>query len=250
MAVVISTVSPKGGVGKSTSIIGLSQSRTFIARFKSICIIEFDPQGSLSQWAANRDWGEDMRFLKLVGYKNDVLKNVMLDILEKYECVFIDVPGESIAGFSTTFAMMISDLVLVPMRTSVFDENSFRFNLFPVINEVGNDVGGGIAFSSKFKILPYYTSPTANIDKLIAYFRQVLPTGIEPINATISRRSVLENFNRKGRDIHDYKKMVVKNKKAYIQASSAAAEFENLAQKIIETLDDRRPKGNRPVAKR
>ncbi len=107
---IISLMNRKGGAGKST----LAAHLTAAAAAKGIRVqaIDCDPQGSLMAWS-------DLRQDSNVRAVTPELLRVALKSIEA-DLVIIDTPGYW-AGMDTMDPMSVADLVVVPVRPSVFD---------------------------------------------------------------------------------------------------------------------------------
>lgn len=110
----ISFCSPKGGCGKSTSciLVALEIAR----RGLSVTIIDSDPKGWLSSWAALKPLPEGLTVRKAA---QDELTEVAMDAAEDVDYVLVDVEGSDDA--SIIDAIMVSDLVIVPSQASRLD---------------------------------------------------------------------------------------------------------------------------------
>jgi len=142
--------------------------------------------------------------------------------------VILDVPGESISGFATKLAMNLSDLVLIPMRTSTNDEASFGRNLWPVIQESLQEN------HAAFAILPTFIHPQTNTTNIRDYFQSIMPEQISCLKNVLPLRSTFENFSRDGMTLTEYATSVKGNSRLHTQAKKAQKDMEKLAKEIIK----------------
>lgn len=232
---IIAFVQTKGGTGKSTLALNVTFSKTIRNAFPSISLVELDPQGTLRKWWSRRDAGKsaygNIGFHHISSESKDEILEEIETLEEKNELLILDVPGESIGKFHTKFACAVADMVLIPMRTSTNDEEAFEDNLLPIINKItevdkeSRDV---------FYIVPSFTHPLANKEKIFAYFKEIMPDYIHCINAVFSFGSVFENFSRGGNNLFEYARSVKSNLKQYEQAKKAINEVELIAKEIIQ----------------
>jgi chromosome partitioning protein len=127
---IISLVNSKGGAGKSTLCINLAvemqkhlyankqiseSSNELLSKDAKVLIIDADPQGTARDW--HDEGGYKFIDLIVIDRKQTLinLPNLELD----YDFVFIDTPGR--ISEITTSALIISDLVLVPIQPSPSD---------------------------------------------------------------------------------------------------------------------------------
>ncbi|SYT49007.1 plasmid partition protein [Klebsiella pneumoniae] len=108
---VISFLNPKGGSGKTTSVINIA---TCIARNNKVAVVDTDPQQSLANW--NR--AEKANFdVFTVTSEKDVY--TIRKELKDYPYVIID--GAGALSVITAAAVMVSDLVIIPVTPSPLD---------------------------------------------------------------------------------------------------------------------------------
>ena len=107
-------VSQKGGSGKSTiaSSVAVAAHQTN----EKVCVIDMDPQGSLTNWARLRAAG-DIEVLASGAARLPAL----LAALERrgVTLALLDTPGAE--GAASSAAMRVADLNIVPSRPSLFD---------------------------------------------------------------------------------------------------------------------------------
>lgn len=108
---VISFLNPKGGSGKTTSVINIA---TSIARNNKVAVVDTDPQQSLANWNKAEKANFDVF---TVTSEKDVY--TIRKELKDYPYVIID--GAGALSVITAAAVMVSDLVIIPVTPSPLD---------------------------------------------------------------------------------------------------------------------------------
>lgn len=233
---IFSFVQTKGGTGKTTLSQGVACSKAFAKTFDSIALVELDPQGTLADWIGERivykRKMKNVKFYQLVGLELDALATKLTEIVENNETVILDVPGESVSGFATNLAMNISDLVLIPMRTSTNDEASFGRNLWPVIQESLQEN------RASFAILPTFIHPQTNTENVRGYFLSIMPEQVGCLHSVLPNRTTYENFSREGMTLPEYTTSVKGNSRLHTQAKKAQKDMETIAKEIIKATGE------------
>ncbi len=111
--IVVGILNSKGGVGKSTLTAALA---VRAARDNRVCIVDLDPQGSLSGWYDRRGGPDNPRLLHGEDRASDAIETLRST---GYDVVFLDGPPGSL--LVTEDAVKCSDLVIIPMRASGLD---------------------------------------------------------------------------------------------------------------------------------
>jgi len=239
---IISFVQTKGGTGKSTLALNIAFSGHMHDSFHSIALVELDPQGTLRAWWDERtETGKEtsrVSFHHISSTQKEVFADGIKSISAHNDLIIMDIPGESTGKLHTRFACAVSDLVVIPMRTSTNDEAAFADNLYPIIKEV-------IKVDPKrrncFHVLPSFTHPKANTKNIKEYFSAILPMNVGCLDITYPDRSVYENYNRDGCTLVEYSLSVIPNKRNYSQSLMAINDTEKIAKSItslMETDDD------------
>jgi cellulose biosynthesis protein BcsQ len=233
---IFSFVQTKGGTGKTTLSLGVSYSKIFSKQYGRTALVELDPQGTLADWIGERvafkRKSKAVGFHHLVGLELNVLTKTLEKIIAENEAVVLDVPGESVGGFATRLAMNLSDLVLIPMRTSTNDEASFGRNLWPVIQESLRDN------RATYAILPTFIHPQANRENVRDYFRSIMPEQVGCLENVLPFRSAFENFSREGMTLPEYAASVKNNTRLREQASKAENDMELIAREAIKMIKE------------
>lgn len=173
MARIITFSHQKGGVGKSTLAFNVAQN---ISKSASICIIDFDRQGSLAQVS------------EMVNF--DIRSDVKLKDITKldYDFVLIDTPPYLSENLSELYKM--SDLIVIPTRAGILDLFAIRGTI-DLVKEAGQDDKAMIVFN----LIKPNTTLTADILKemedfeikisktqisdLVAFTRSILLSGVK-----------------------------------------------------------------------
>jgi chromosome partitioning protein len=119
---IVSIVNTKGGVGKSTTALILAQ--VFAQNGTSTSVLDSDPNQPLVAWQEKT--ADQPENLTIVG---DLTEENIMDAIEAAEqrskLVIVDVEGS--ANMKASYAMGLSDFVLIPSRGSQMDvEQSIR----------------------------------------------------------------------------------------------------------------------------
>lgn len=233
---IFSFVQTKGGTGKTTLSLGVACSKAFNNHFGQVALVELDSQGTLADWIgeriANKRKMKNLSYFQLVGLSLETLAEKLENIISTHEAVILDVPGESVGGFATKLALNLSDLVLVPMRTSTNDEASFGRNLWPVIQE------GLKNNHAKFAVIPTFIHPQTNPKNVSTYFNSIMPEQVRCMKSILPTRAVFENFNREGMTLAEYAASVKTNIRLSKQAKNALQDIEAIANEAIAFIKD------------
>jgi cellulose biosynthesis protein BcsQ len=230
---IFSFVQTKGGTGKTTLSLGVACSRAFKNAFGQVALVELDSQGTLADWIgeriANKRKMKNLTYYHLAGMDLVSLTRQLEEITANHDAVILDVPGESTGGFATKLALNLSDLVLVPMRTSTNDEASFGRNLWPVIQE------GLQKNRARFAIIPTFVHPQSNPANVCSYFKSIMPVQVDCLQNVLPTRAAFENFNRDGLTLEEYGQSVKNNSRLYRQAQTACKDIEAIAVAILNS---------------
>ena len=112
---VITVVSSKGGVGKTTlaSALAVRASR----ESKRVAMVDLDPQRSLAEWWKRRGRCDNPRIFTGAETATEAVEALNLD---GWDWVFIDTPPPAFLA-TIEDAIQQADLALVPLRASAFD---------------------------------------------------------------------------------------------------------------------------------
>jgi chromosome partitioning protein len=110
----IAFVTQKGGSGKSTLASSLAVAAQEMK--EKVCVIDTDPQGSLTNWAKTRETGD----IEVIASGAARLPALLAQLKAKgFTLAIIDTPGAE--GPASVAAMVVADLNIIPSRPSMFD---------------------------------------------------------------------------------------------------------------------------------
>jgi chromosome partitioning protein len=112
----IAFVSPKGGVGKTTSAFLLS---TALARMYDVTIIDADPNHPIKNWTAGGN--APPRLTVISDVKEDTIIDHIEDAASRTPFVVVDLEGT--ASKIVVYAISQADLVIIPTQGSQLDAN-------------------------------------------------------------------------------------------------------------------------------
>ncbi|MEQ4676789.1 ParA family protein [Providencia vermicola] len=175
---VISFLNPKGGSGKTTSTINIS---TCIAKKYNVAVVDTDPQKSLANW----NKAEKANFDVFTATSEKDVYTIRKE-LASYDYVIID--GAGALSVITAAAVMVSDLVIIPVTPSPLD-----FSASGSVINVLEAQSYNRAVECRFLI-------TRKVDqaKMLTVLRDsIIETGVKPLKTSITQRqsyvkSVLE----------------------------------------------------------
>ena len=112
---VISFVSPKGGVGKTTSAVLLGGALADMGA--PVTMIDADPNQPVSSWAKLAGRPDNLRVIR------DVTQDTVIDVIEEeaQRSTFVICDLEGTASLTVSYAVSRSDLVLIPLQGSHLD---------------------------------------------------------------------------------------------------------------------------------
>jgi chromosome partitioning protein len=110
----IAFVTQKGGSGKSTLASSLAVAAQEMK--EKVCVIDTEPQGSLTNWAKTRETGD----IEVIASGAARLPALLAQLKAKgFTLAIIDTPGAE--GPASAAAMVVADLNIIPSRPSMFD---------------------------------------------------------------------------------------------------------------------------------
>lgn len=156
---IICAANPKGGAGKSTTILALAS--TIAEQGNAVTIIDADPNRPISDWRS----GNSKLAIDVISDVNE--SNIREKINEasgRSQFVFIDLEGT--ASRMTSRAIMRADLTIIPLAGSALEAKQAA-RAVTLVRESGEDVGRELPFVLSFN----RTSPppfTKRIEREIA----------------------------------------------------------------------------------
>ena len=173
----ITLASQKGGTGKSTLAIGLAVAA--IEAGERVCILETDPQGTISNWGIRRVNPEPA--VERIVDRFQLERALRILVRKSCTLAIIDSPGSD--NDITTAAIRLADLCLIPARPSLADieaahptfqaihrfERAFAFvlNQAPVRGQRTAHVAAGLSEIGVLA-LPYIALRNDHMDSLAA----------------------------------------------------------------------------------
>jgi chromosome partitioning protein len=123
----------KGGIGKSTSSVQVAVGRAL--QGKDVLLVNGDRQSSSAKAIGRRDEAAITPSVTLVSYpEGDQLRTQVLRLASKYDDVIIDAGGRDSSALR--HAMMIADVMLVPIAPGNFELDALEDELIPLIQEI------------------------------------------------------------------------------------------------------------------
>ncbi|MCE1119130.1 AAA family ATPase [Pseudomonas sp. NMI795_08] len=123
----------KGGVGKSTGAVQVAIGRAL--QGKDVLLVNGDRQSSSFKSIARRDEAGVLPSVTVVAYpEGDQLRTQVLRMAGKYDDVIIDAGGRD--STALRHAMMIADVMLVPIAPRDYDLDALEDELVPLIEEI------------------------------------------------------------------------------------------------------------------
>lgn len=217
---VIVMCSTKGGVGKSTTALVLSQ--VFVAAGSSVTLIDADPNQPLATW--------NQRFKESVPAKLKVVGNVNEDsVVEEIDQAaardpFVIVDLEGSANVTASYAIGRADLVLIPMRGKQLDADQAG-RVVGLIERESKVFRRKIPYRVMFSMMSVLQSREQK------HIRENLESkGIPILRGAMVERAAFSAIFQLGGTIFDLDREDVSNPEA------AQRDAQALAEAVIETL--------------
>lgn len=201
----------KGGVGKSTCAVHFAE--WLRMRSHRVMLVDSDKQGSAASWAVWRITEAQQPAPEISRLYDKELLVQIPSLRQRYERIVIDTRGSDGAG--TRAAMVLAQLVIVPVRDSDFDAAALD-DLMGIIDEARAINPNLRAFSYLSQIDSRRVFPA----DLLAYMSEI---GLPPLKTVIRHRAA---FAKAGRGLSVFETGDAK----------AAEEMNNLCQEIEDEL--------------
>lgn len=226
---VISFVSSKGGVGKTTGAAVLAGELAESGR--SVVMVDADPNRPLVAWSKIQPLPSGLSVVA------DDSAETIIDTIEvarkSAEWVIVDLEGTATDRIG--FAITRSDLVLIPVQGSILDANEAAKSI-RLIRQMGKVAGREIAFRVYFsRVAPAIREKTARDVE-----DQIAGAGILTLPVALIDRAPFRSIFSLGGSIHAMKRTDVSGLE---NAKANALEFTRAA---VETVHD--TKGKKRVA--
>jgi len=217
---VISFANSKGGVGKSTSALVLSQ--VFAHHNSSVTLIDADPNQPLKKWAL-RDSERVPENLHIVADVNeDTILSAIDDASQKDAFVIIDLEGSK--NVTVSYAIGRSDLVLIPIQGSQLDADEAAAVIQLIEREkraFNRDIDYAVLFSRSTMI---QARDVTHVRK------QLIKNDISILKSELMDRSAYRTIFQLGGSIYDLTEKEVSN------PQKAITNAEAYAQSVTELL--------------
>jgi chromosome partitioning protein len=141
---IISFVSQKGGVGKTTTAINLASS--LIRKNKTLVLVDADPQGSATTWHSI----EDNQAFEILDHPGELTPADIKQLEIAYDAVIIDAPPALDDRVKTI--LKTSDLVILPVTPSSLDLWSCKETLDTMKPESEASLNGNVRLLINRKI--------------------------------------------------------------------------------------------------
>ena len=204
---VISFLNPKGGSGKTTAVINVS---TAMARSGyNIAVVDTDPQMSLTTWSKS---GKAVFDVFTAASEKDVY-GIRKDLTE-YDFVIVD--GAGSLSVITSAAVMVSDLVIIPVTPSPLD--------FSAAGSVVT-VLEAQAYSRKVEARFLITRKIEQATMLSVLKESIRDTGVKSFRTAITQRQI-------------YVKSILDGDSVFESSDGAAkGEIESLTKEIVSIFE-------------
>lgn len=216
---IIAVANQKGGAGKTTLSMNLAGSLARRGRKGSkVLVVDADKQGTATRWAASA--ADDHLFpASVVGLSaaNTKVHREVKKFIDDYDWIIIDCPPAADSSVPQS-ALLIADLVLVPLKPSPLDLWA-AVGIREVINAVID-----INETLQARLVINERQPNTTLSQQCC---EILPEfGIPLTEAFISKREVFRHTPSFGQTVHDFGK----------SAQAAINEIENLTDEILKIL--------------
>lgn len=204
---VISFLNPKGGSGKTTAVINVSAAMARAGY--NIAVVDTDPQMSLTNWCKTGNAAFDVF---TAASEKDVY-GIRKDLAE-YDFTIVD--GAGSLSVITSAAVMVSDLVIIPVTPSPLD--------FSAAGSVVT-VLEAQAYSRKVEARFLITRKIEQATMLKVLKESIKDTGVNPFRTAITQRQI-------------YVKSILDGESVFESNDGAAkGEIEMLTKEIVSHIE-------------
>lgn len=180
---VITLLSPKGGVGKTTASLLLGTE--LAEEGATVVMIDADPNFPLARWAELPGKPDNLEVVKEIDEEGII---DTIDAAQKRaQYVIVDLEGR--ASARVTNALLMTHLALVPLQGSVLDSDQAA-RAFQSISRTGKASGREIAFAAVFTRTPASDAVRSRVAQQIA--DGVAAAGIYALPTQIAERTAFK----------------------------------------------------------
>jgi chromosome partitioning protein len=219
-AKIITVCNQKGGSGKTT--VSMQLAGTLARQKKRILVVDADPQGTATRWAASAD-DENPFPASVIGLSaaNDKVHREVKKFVENYDFIIIDCPPAADSPVPQS-ALLIADLALVPIIPSPLDLWA-SVGIRKVIENVGD-----INETLQSRLIVNQCQPKTNLAKDTL---EVLPEfGIAVCKNYLRQRTAYRQSAVFGQTVQDFGS----------KARDAIIEIEALTKEILRVLNGKK----------
>ncbi len=216
-AKIITICNQKGGSGKTT--LSMQLAGTLARRRNNVLVVDADPQGTATRWAASATDDEKPFPASVIGLSaaNEKVHREVKKFIENYDYIIIDCPPAADSPVPQS-ALLIADLALVPIIPSPLDLWA-SVGIRKVIENVGD-----INETLKARLVVNQCQPKTNLAKEAL---EVLPEfGIPVCKNYLRQRTAYRQSAVFGQTVQDFGS----------KAADATAEIETLTDEILSVL--------------
>lgn len=210
-ALTVAFANVKGGVGKSTTAVHYAE--WIRSKGNRVMLIDSDKQGSAASWAVWRQTETDNPAPEISRlYSKDLLVQVPA-LREHYDRIVIDTRGAD--GASIRAAMVVSQIVIIPVRDSDFDAAA--------LTDVAELISEARAVNPNLRAFSFLSQFDARRSFPHEQAKYMIELGMPPLESVLHFRAVFARVSR-GRTVFE------------LGDESARVEMTNLCKEIEDEL--------------
>jgi chromosome partitioning protein len=176
---IIGICSNKGGSGKSTTAIHLVYWLNYIKQVSAV-LIDVDAQATSSEFLEGLNYEQNTQINYEWFSDIDDMTEKIVDYVDEYDVVVVDCPGNS--SESTRSVVWISDLIIIPIQHTAFDEKGAISTLKLVKSVQEHKQGYPIALGFISRVIPNTQDIKRSLNKLQGF------TAIKLLSSSISQK--------------------------------------------------------------
>ncbi|CAH7427355.1 Chromosome partitioning protein ParA [Vibrio chagasii] len=192
-SLVITVMSQKGGVGKSTLVSNLAVKLK--SEGKKVLICDCDPQATTYYWSQERAESEDLSQITCVQLSGDIKKAVK-EMKQNYDVVLIDTIG-SASVKSTISSLMCADVALSPIRPKRRDLSTLE-ELDELIHENVESINSDL--KTYFVISQCPTLPS-QVPRILAAKKVIQEFEFQVLDSILYTRNSYDDTEESGRSV-------------------------------------------------